>query len=456
MDDGGLNGFLFRLRWNRPRDILIIALLVREIFSFWTGHPFDMEVWVRNAYFVSRGQDPYAALMPPVPGLSFAYFQQALPSVGYLPPWSAILAGLYKLYSVLPGASRYYLYFLLKQPTILGDVAVVLLLYRVVMRWGGSEAKAIRAMQYWALFPYAIIISAIWGQFDSMVAVLMLMALLSVTEWRRYGLLGLGIALKWFPLLFIPYHFFQAKGWRRTAVAVTVLVPVAATVSIFAFSGWTYGGITQMSQSASHGGGAGMTYSNLLEAPAIVAVLGNVPYLYLALGLMWVPCAVLAGFLAARRFPGNEPREVVQAYLLVTAVFYLTRWGVYEQYLLYLLPLLLIDAYLWHPERGPLLRWVWLLSLAYLLVNNDFLIRFLGPVSGSFVDLAYAADNSPGIGLARTAAAYVLDILLTLTFVQLFLVFFNPRRDPRPWPRPFATWLRGHLVVRHEGVEPNP
>jgi len=43
------------------RGLFILGLAIRESLSFWTGHPYDMEVWLRNAYFVSQGANPYTA-----------------------------------------------------------------------------------------------------------------------------------------------------------------------------------------------------------------------------------------------------------------------------------------------------------------------------------------------------------------------------------------------------------
>src|SRR5207237_4392986 len=94
------------------RGLLLVGLAIREAFSFWTGHPYDFEVWLRNAYFVSQGANPYSAFMPPVPGLSFTYLNENLPGVGYLPLWPLTLAGLYRLYAIHPGMSRLVLYFL--------------------------------------------------------------------------------------------------------------------------------------------------------------------------------------------------------------------------------------------------------------------------------------------------------------------------------------------------------
>src|SRR5207247_8813059 len=88
------------------RGLLLVGLAIREALSFWTGHPYDMEVWLRNAYFVSQGADPDTDFLPPVPGLSFAFLTQRLGGACYLPLWPRFVAGLYRVYAALPGGSR--------------------------------------------------------------------------------------------------------------------------------------------------------------------------------------------------------------------------------------------------------------------------------------------------------------------------------------------------------------
>ena len=162
-----------------PTGLLLLGLLVREAFSFWTGHPYDFELWIRNGYFVSQGANPYSAFLPPVTGLSFSYLNEKLPGVGYLPAWPLVVAGLYRLYSVLPGTNRFVLYFLIKQPSILGDVVLGFLVFRAIARWGGDRRTATLGLRFWMTFPYPILISAVWGQFDGIVAALFFAFLLS-------------------------------------------------------------------------------------------------------------------------------------------------------------------------------------------------------------------------------------------------------------------------------------
>ena len=415
------------------RGLLLIGLAIREAFSFWTGHPYDLEVWLRNAYFVSQGANPYTAYFPPVPGLSFAFLNQPLGGVGYLPLWPLIVAGLYRVYVVIPGANRFVLYFLLKQPPILADVLLGFLMHRAIVRWSGNAEVALRGLKFWMFFPYAIIISAIWGMFEAMVAVLIFAFLLSTDAVKGYALIGLGILLKWLPLIYIPYYVFRERGARKLGGVISFAVVLGLTVLIFYVTGWDYVGVTAMTQSMSHGGGNGMTYVIIFQDPSVVLILARLPGVYLAMGYMWPAGVILAGLIGQRRFPAKGAEATVQALLLITTVFLLTRWGVYEQYLTYLFPFLYIDVALWHPERKSLFRFTWVLAFAYLLANNDLLVRFLGPASSKAVDIAFAADNSGILSPIRTAALYAVAILFTAHLVQLVLVFLNPSRNTTPW-----------------------
>lgn len=426
------------------RGLLLVGLAIREVLSFWTGHPYDMEVWLRNAYFVSQGANPYTAFLPPVPGLSFAFLNQRLGGVGYLPLWPLIVAGLYRVYAALPGGNRFVLYFLLKQPPILADVLLGYCIQRSIVRWSGNETAALRGLKFWMFFPYAILISGLWGMFDAMVAVLVFAFLLSTNTVKGYALAGLGILLKWLPLIYLPYYVFRERGARKLGGAISLAVVLGLTAFIFYATGWDYVGVTAMTQSMSHGNGNGMTYVLVLQDPALIPILSRLPGLYQAMGYLWPPGVILAGLIGSRRFAKTGAEMTVQALLLVTTVFFLTRWGVNEQYLTYLLPLFYVDVALWHPERKSLFRFTWVVAFAFLLANNDLLLRFLGPVSSPAVDIAFAADNTSISASIRTAALYVVAILFTIHLVQLVSVFLNPSRNTTPWLLRLTSRRRTH------------
>jgi hypothetical protein len=313
----------------------------------------------------------------------------------------------------------------------------------------------LKALRYWAFLPYAILISAVWGQFDALVVVLLISSLLASSSGRRVLWLGTGIALKWFPLIFVPFLTIRERWPRNLLAVVSLAIPSIFTLAVFRILGWDFLGLTAMSMSASHGRGVGMSYVNILDATSLVPVLRQVPLFYEVLGYLWVPSILIAAFIAKRRFR-SDPQGMVQAILLITSAFYLTRNGVYEQYLLYILPFFLIDLTLWHPERRPLFRFLLILATVYLLVDSDALLRFLGPVSSSFVDATFAADVDPNVGILRMAVIYLLNVLLSVTLIQLALVFANPARNARPWPQRLLALARARMRGRGRPPIPNP
>ena len=445
-----------RLGLNSPRGLLLIGLAIREVLCFWTGHPYDMEVWIRNSFFVSAGQNPYESYMPPVPGLSFAFLNDQLPGVGYLPLWPLLGAGLYRLFALVPGTNRFVLYFLLKQPPVVGDTVLGLMIYRAILHGGGSPAIALRGIKFWMFFPYAIAVSALWGMFDSVVAALYLAFLLTNWTWKGHAGVGLAILLKWLPVIYLPYHLLRQQGARRLGPVVSVGVPLGFTALVFFVAGWDYAGITAMAQFASHGGGAGMTYVSLLRFVIFHANEAWVGYVYLLVGFVWVPAVILGAIAAARRFPDGGTQATVQGVLFLTILFFLSRWGINEQYLVYLLPLFYVDVLLWHPERKSLFSLTWILGFAFLLANNNLLIWFFAPAFPQAFDLAFAFDNWSDLAWVRYAALYTLSALFTIHLVQLARIFVRSESSPTPWLwRPLAR-LQSVLRVTRTDVSGGP
>src|SRR2546426_3994608 len=243
--------------------------------------------------------------MPPVPGVGFAYLNETLRGVGSLPLWPLMVASLYRLYASVPGMGRFVLYFLLKQPPIIGDVILGWLIYRALLSWGGKAKVALRGLAFWMVFPYAILISAVWGQFDAIVAALVMFFLLSNRSVRGYAGIGLGILLKWLPLIYLPFHGLSERGTRKILLGLPVVVPPVVTALILTAMGWDSLGITAMSQSASHGGGGRLTYVSILQAPAMVPILATINGFYLVAGYLWVPGGIVAGWGAYRRVVGG-------------------------------------------------------------------------------------------------------------------------------------------------------
>ncbi len=439
-------------RWSIAR-LLLLGLVIREAFSFWTGHPFDMEIWVRNGYYVSLGGSPYAP-MPPVPGLSFTYLNQSIASVAYLPLWPLMLAGLYRLFSAVSG-SRFVLYFLLKQPSILGDVLLGYLMGRAAERWGAPVPTARRVLAFWMVFPYPILISAIWGMFDGLVAACVVGSLLVSATWKRSSLLGLGVLLKLYPVIFVPFAILHTRARARWEALLAVAVPAAFTAAAVAVTGWGLGGVTATFSWEIHVFPQGMTIPALLANPWVAPFFFANPGWVYFLGYVWVPGILVGSWWISRRFPGTSPQDLIQAFLFLTIVLFLLRLEVNEQYVVYLLPLLLLDVVLWHPERRALFRTTWVLTLAFVVLNNFLLVRFAIPAFGDALVFEDAWAANALFGGMRLVLLDVLAVLFSIHLIQMGRVIADPRKSPSPWlvVVPRRLWSASFARIRSRATE---
>ena len=368
----------------RVRTLLILGIAVREAFSFWTGHPFDFEIWVRTGYWVVRGLSPYAPL-PLAPGVSFAndfggIFHAA---IGYLPFWPILLGGIYELYSGVGFGNRFVYYFLLKQPIIFADVMLAFALFVYVKRTNPDLAPKVLAL--WLFSPITIIVSAIWGTFDSMAMLPVMMALLSPPGRARSAWDGIAAFVKSIPVIFVlPLSYSRENRWVNLAIALGV--PVLLSVVIIYIAGWPVTGqqytvITTLANTLQEygfplslwGTWVFLNTMNVVSNSTFQSVIGWGVYL-------WIPAVVVASLLASRWFGSDTEHGVVQSLLFITLTFLLVRGQVNEQYSIYLLALLLIDVALWSPQRMRLFYAVTGVVLAAIVTNNILLIRFVAPI----------------------------------------------------------------------------
>jgi hypothetical protein len=373
---------------NEAATVLIFGLLVREAFSFWTGHPFDFELWVRLGYAVAHGVNPYAPL-PPVTGLTFAdiYSAQDSATIAYLPFWPLVTGLLYLVYMAIGFGNRFVYYFLLKQPIILGDIFLAYLLYTYISSRASRQGASLWAARFWALSPVTIIISGIWGMFDSLSMCFILASIMTSNYAKRSFWTGIGIFSKSLALIYaIPETIKNSRTWWGFAFGVGL--PALATTLTLVGMGWPISTATVTLASTVIKGGGSMSlwdsfyylnYLNLL--PVLPRDLSDM------LGFVWVPSVVLCTVLAFRKFGFETEFGLVQSMLVVTLIFLIFKARVTEQYAIYLLALAIVDVALWNSKRKLLLIATTATVLLFLLVNNHFLIRFLAPVYPDYVKI---------------------------------------------------------------------
>jgi hypothetical protein len=223
--------------------------------------------------------------------------------------------------------------FLVKVPAVVGDCLIVVLLRR---------SKGMGAAYFYALNPVSVLISAGHGQFDGLVLALVLLAWVLLRSVRLFSwpwaalALGGAIALKGYPVLFLPALLIHVSTNRRRFMAIGLaLLPLVLAVLVygarFGFVGQMLSNILLYSSSPYFGWSFLVAFVLKIIAPASVT-----PVLT---PLGFVARAALLAF--ACYLPWRWRAWPVERLWLVTLLaFYALAPGISVQYLLWAVPFL--------------------------------------------------------------------------------------------------------------------
>lgn len=412
-------------KWN----ILLIAasgLILREILSPFTGHPFDFELWVRIGYYVSRGNDPYVRTFP-VSGLSFPG-AGLMSWIGYPPTWAFFQAGIYKFYAALGVDNRFLDYLIVKQPMIIGDMVSAYMLYRIIGSYSGTT-KGIRAFTFWMFCPLTIVISSIWGMFDQIILVLVLASIFLISETKKSALIqAFAFLLKVIPLIYLPIFAFVQETKRKVILYLCVSIVTSvffALAPYLFFKSWKLSELIGVGVDVTHKLGNSMNYWETLyvynyyfphSLPVFASsIIGGLSY-------VWAPALLLGSYYCATsvRKSSDLRKGLYLSLLYITLIFFVTKSVVNEQYSIYFLGLGLVDYYVYsRPERMRLFNAIWLVVLGFLFVNNTYLIRFLSPISIYYTSLDHLLTLG-FVGEIRSIILIAISILFT-TLCVLYL-----------------------------------
>ena len=388
----------------------MIGLVIRELFSFWTGHPTDFELWVRLGYAMNHGEDPYGVLGP-IPGLSFAnvFGYLNMPTIAYLPFWPIITGILYLLYSLIGWNNRFFYYFLLKQPIIFGDVGLAYLMFRYVVSRSTKGANWI--LNFWLFSPFTIIISSIWGMFDAIAICLVFLSVTATDEVKKVLWAGLGIFAKSIPIIYVaPTTMRRPKDWWPPLASIGFAGMLSLTT--FIMMGWPFTVVTPAIVSTAIKQGWSMS---AWDALPYLTYLGYLPALNsqisLAISLLWVPAIIAFTWIAIKRFGTKGEYGLIQSLIVCTLAFLIFKAQVTEQYALYLFAFGAVDVGVWTPARRSLLLGTMIVALVYLIVNNYFMVRFLSPVYPGFASYERAINTA--IGSIRNAVTFLSGTAFT-------------------------------------------
>jgi hypothetical protein len=395
--------------------LLVLGLAIRECFSFWTGHPTDFELWVRLGYAVTHGVDPYG-LLPWVPGLSFAnvFGSSNAPTIAYLPLWPLITGLIYLMYAAVGWDNRFFYYFLLKQPVILADVGLAYLMFSYV--YSRKPESAVWVLSFWLFSPFTIVISGIWGMFDSIAISLIFLSITSMSQTKKVLWEAVAILAKSIPIIYAaPLTMRRLRDVWYALISMTL----AALLSLITFLAmhWPLSLATTTVGSTVATGGWSMSAWDVLS---YMNYLGYQPApslpIYQAFGILWVPALIVFTWIAVKRFGTQGEYGMFQSLLVCTLIFLIFKTRITEQYALYLFTLAAIDVALWNPTRKSTLLGTVAVAMIYLVINNYFLIRFLSPVYPGFVNFENTASIT--FGAVRFAGTFLAGTLFTCLNVK--------------------------------------
>ena len=352
--------------------------------------------------------NPYTTL-PFVQNLSFAPYPLT-GSISYPPLSAFIFAGIYKLYLSTGITSRFLYYFLLKQPMVMSDLATGVFLARVALRSLGSE-PASRIFKIWMVFPYAIIVSSVWGALDPIALFLVLASVYYFQEGRMIvsGVtLGLAIYLKTLPVIALPVLLMQPRSGLREGLqlsSLSLLIPFLGTIVPVVGLGWGFNGLFN-----------NLFYQVVIPAYGALSAFGPLGLLAVpswgkgVTGLIWLPALLLAYYqIDNRRF------GLIEGLMTAFLVFSVSRPFLPEQWAIYPLAFLLLS-------RTSIGNFVGLAISGFsgLVANNTLLVKFFSPVSVTAFNWEFYINNLSAFAYPRAmiifllAGVFLLESALTL------------------------------------------
>jgi hypothetical protein len=400
-----------------------------------------------------HGESPYMPL-PSVLGLSFAnvYSSQDSATVAYLPFWPLVTGVIYAIYMLVGLDNRFAYYFLLKQPIIAGDVVLAYLLYSYISSRTSGEGTSVWAVRLWALSPFTIILSGVWGMFDSLCMCFILVSIMTTDYVKRSLWMGIGIFAKSLTLIFaIPAAI--RKTQRVIGLLVAIGFPAFTSLITMIVMGWSLPTVMRVLASTVVRGGGSMSVWDALYYMNYLGVLQTLPSnLANVLGFLWVPAIILFTVLAYRKMGFDSDHGLVQSMLIIILVFLIFKARVTEQYAIYLLALAVIDVAIWNPQRKRMLMATIGTVLFYLFLNNYFLIRFLSPVYPDYVKIETGLSQIEPIRLALLFAAGIVFTCLNLSYLISILKENRSFVENKELPRSFEERMTSSLGLARSEV----
>ena len=402
--------------------LLTIAMLVRFSIAPLTEQRYDMYIWRLNQALIYEYR--INPLNPPttIDRNATIFFWS------YPPLWLVCLLTIYPVYALISqpaypanvnilwqnmyvtnNPSEAYhsfipenlplLDFLIKTPLIISDLLIGLLLFKIIKKFG-KEERAQRYLCMWIFNPYVIFISAVWGMFDSLPTLFTLLAVwLFLEEKYEKSAISLAVAtlFKIYPIIFAP--IFVLSYYKRGGKTVDAIKYFMVTLGLiflvmflfnFCFA-LIFGqepfntSITLIWQLFKGRASPDWYGSNIFFGLTPLAVLSNV-FKELKIEANIPISPILLGFaIVALLFKISREKNLnsIKLFSYIAAahlIIYLTYTVVNEQYLVWVLPFLLVLSAEKKEAKMELVYWIIsVMSLLFIFAHYRDLSYFISP-----------------------------------------------------------------------------
>ena len=352
--------------------ILVIGVIVRLILMPISAHPFDVSVWYSLSENILKDGPLSLQAFPPL------WYHYMMVPIAYGYSWlSGVLStGAIPMTSI-PAALDFYpafnlqyvpgllFNFIVKIPFLISDIALAVLLYKIVEEITKSKGLAEKAAILWFLNPFVIWISAGWGMWDTLPALFSLMAFFFLLK-KKFALsavsLSLGVASKLYPALFlVPIVIYILRvnpvnvrvknclAFFSVFIAVSLLLFLPYLGQITSF----FGGYFLPSPAASDAItdpvvnplGFGLTYWSVYLLNRLINIPVSSEFFSFAtlLSVLMVVVSLLLVFWKTRKLAINKPTyDLALMMLLPLIALFLSYRIICEQWFVWLLPFLVI------------------------------------------------------------------------------------------------------------------
>ncbi|MEM1518186.1 MAG: glycosyltransferase 87 family protein [Nitrososphaerota archaeon] len=311
--------------------IAAVGLASRLSIAPFTGHAWDMYVWLKSGeLFLHENYNIY--MVSDITGFPWGFY-------AYPPIWLYWLA-ITQFIKIKLGLNISQQVVLIKLPIIISDIIIGLLLYKLGKKYDLDEKTCIVLAASFILNPLVVFISSVWGMFDSIATLFVMLSILLLSRRQEYlSLLSLGIgtAIKIYPALFYPalmvYLYKNKKSLKKLLITGNLLFFSPLLISSIPYLSSLNEYISKM---VFHISNIGQFNIWTLLSPLISTELISI----ISMSLLF---CFYVNFLLKHLKNFSSRGSHIRMFTAILVIFLATSLKVNVQYTVWLIPLLLLD-----------------------------------------------------------------------------------------------------------------